>query len=184
VAAAGGGVNYDLAKPDVETAQEPFELEQLLVLFRELDPMRVLEVGVWHGGTLWHWLQGGRTVVGIDNAMAESDQWEEWALEAGSTLYLIQGDSHDPSVIVTAENCGPYQFAFIDAGHTYEEVKADWDAYGRMVEPGGLVAFHDIMPRADYGVDRLWAELKAGGHWLEISAGRPDYCGIGVLWML
>lgn len=37
----------------------------------------------------------------------------------------------------------PFRFVFIDAGHTYEDCKADVEAWSRLVEPGGVMAFHD-----------------------------------------
>jgi hypothetical protein len=32
---------------------------------------------------------------------------------------------------------------FIDGDHSYEGVKADWDAYKSFLEPGSIVIFHD-----------------------------------------
>lgn len=40
----------------------------------------------------------------------------------------------------------PIDLLFIDAGHSYEAVKADYDAWHRFVKPGGFIAFHDYMP--------------------------------------
>lgn len=177
----------DNVKPDIiDTAQVPFELERLLAIFGELDPPNgVLEIGVWHGGTLWHWLQGGHEVVAVDDEMRDADAWEEWALEAGSSLDLIQGDSHDPAVVEQVRAFGAFDFVFIDAGHTYADVSVDWQNFREMVAPGGVVAFHDILPRPDYGVDQLWSEIKAEGlPTVEIVEGsRPGYCGIGVVWL-
>jgi cephalosporin hydroxylase len=174
-------------KPKVETAQTPFELEQLLLIFNDLNPDRVLEIGTWHGGTLWHWLQGSRTVVAIDDTMYEASEWQQWAADAGSVLHLIQGYSHHPNVIARAEELGPYQFLFIDADHTYEAVRADWDNYEPMVEDGGIVVFHDFQPRQDYGVSVLWEQIKTetGARTVEISqrSDPPGFQGIAAVWM-
>lgn len=37
----------------------------------------------------------------------------------------------------------PVGFVFIDAAHDYEGCKLDADTWGRWLEPGGLMAFHD-----------------------------------------
>ncbi len=170
-----------LAKPPVETAQQEFELERLLGLVSEFGPRSVLEVGVWHGGTLWHWLQGGRRVVGVDDTMFEADDWRDWAEAAGADLTLLQGNSHDLQVIAPARAGAPYDLVFIDAAHDYQSVRTDWENYGPMVAAGGLVVFHDIAERAHYGVSQLWAELKPGRQTVEFWGGVPSYCGIGVI---
>ncbi len=171
-----------LAKPNVETAQDAFELERLLVLVDEFDPRRILEIGVWHGGTLWHWLQSGRTVVGVDDTMYDADDWRSWADTAGAELTLIQGDSRDGIVIARVAEHAPFDLLFIDAAHDYASVRADWLNFRTLVAPGGLVVFHDIAPRLDYGVSELWAQIKSDARTIEIHAGTPGYCGIGVLW--
>lgn len=172
-----------LTKPAVETAQDEFELAQLLKIVRDLNPMRILEIGTWHGGTLWEWLQIADTVVAVDNLMMARGEWERWARWADTDLHLIHGTSTDQAIVDAVASHGPYEFVFIDADHTYQSVKADWDTYWPMVTEGGIVAFHDIQPRAQYGVDQLWGELKTSGFkTMEIWGGTPNYCGIGVLW--
>ena len=171
-------------KPDVETAQVLFELDRLLDIFDAYDPAHVLEVGTWHGGTLWHWLQGGREVVSVDDTMFGAEEWESWALTSGSTLHMLQGGSQDREIVEQARALGPYDFVFIDADHTYNGVRSDWDNYRPMVAAGGVVAFHDIVSRPEYGVHQLWQEIKAEHPTVEIVEGsRPDYCGIGVVYL-
>jgi cephalosporin hydroxylase len=170
-------------KPLVETAQDEFELARLLQIVAEAAPFRILEVGTWHGGTLWHWLQNAATVVAVDDTMYEANDWQGWADSASATLELLQGSSHDPEIVERARALGPYQFLFIDAGHEYPDVKADWENYSPLVDEGGIVAFHDIQPRQSYGVSQLWDELKRERRSLEVWGGTEAYCGIGVLWM-
>jgi predicted O-methyltransferase YrrM len=37
-------------------------------------------------------------------------------------------------------------FLFIDADHSYEGVKKDFEMYSPLVRKGGIIAFHDIIP--------------------------------------
>ena len=157
-------------KPEIETFQTPFELEQLVTIFDYHGPAKTLEVGCWDGGTLWHWLQGSDTVVAIDDRMRRADDWRQWALEAETNLYLIQGYSAQANVVGAAGEHAPYDFLFIDADHSYDSVRRDWDNYSPMVNSGGIIALHDIIERPGYGVSQLWAELKSvpGTRWMEV----------------
>jgi cephalosporin hydroxylase len=173
-------------KPDVDTFQNPWELDQMLAVFERLQPARVLEIGAWHGGTLWHWLQTGETVVVIDDEMRMMDEWRRWADETDSILWLLQGFSQDPEVIDAARNLGPYDWVFVDGDHRYEAVKADWENYRDMVTPGGVFVFHDTQHpenKADYGVGQLWAEItqESDVRWLHIA--NTGHCGIGIVYL-
>jgi cephalosporin hydroxylase len=170
-------------KPSVDTAQTTWELEQMLQLVDTIRPDRILEIGIWEGGTLWHWLQRAQAVTAVDDTMRDPGpgEWLCWAEEAGTQLYLLHGDSRDPAIVESARRRGPYQFALIDADHTYQAVKADWENYRDMVE--GVVCFHDITPRPDYGVSELWGEIKAEHRTVEIVDGTGIYNGIGCVWL-
>jgi len=170
----------------VAVYQNPWELEMLLRVLTEEDFFEnVLEIGAYEGGTLRHWLNLAPEVVIVDDEMRNADLWEAWAEDQHAVLALLQGDSHDPEVIAKAEELGPYSFVFIDAGHTYADVEADWNAYGQM---GKLVGLHDILPRPGYGVSELWAMLKQEDRrWMEIChnvtlEGNEGPCGVGLVW--
>jgi predicted O-methyltransferase YrrM len=80
---------------------------------------------------------------------------------------------------------GPYGFCLIDADHSYEAAKKDWELYCDMIEPNGIVCFHDILSRHSYGVDQLWQEIKGNGRrTMEIvEDANSARCGIGAVWM-
>ena len=177
-------------KPLIETFQAEFELEQMVAAVERHDPETALEIGIWDGGTLWHWLQIAYEVVAVDDRMRRQGDWFEWAQEKHTELHLYQGMSNDPSVIEKVEQHAPYDFLFIDADHTYPSVLADWNNYSPMVKEGGLVAFHDIFARPGYGVSRLWGELTSteGCRYMEIrhnevQADNEGLCGIGLIWV-
>lgn len=170
-------------KPNVDTAQTEWELDRLLEIVKAASPKRILEVGIWEGGTLWHWLQIAESVTAIDDTMRPpgQDVWQVWAQRSNTELRLLHGSSRNQSIIGQAE--GAYDFLFIDADHTYESVAADWTNYRPFVRDGGMVAFHDIVPRPDYGVDRLWDEIRAHHRTVSIVDGNGRFNGIGVVYL-
>src|SRR6187551_415393 len=120
----------------VPCLQREAEFTQLLDLYRERKPMSVLEIGTYHGGTLYHWLQNaqsGAMVVSVDSYATEVDNrhlYDEWTPD-DVTLHVVEGNTHDPSTLAEVGKYSlSYEWVFIDAGHHYEEVKADWLNYG------------------------------------------------------
>lgn len=167
------------------------EFQVLLELYRRLDPANVLEVGTYHGGTLYHWLQNtrrpGAKIVSLDSYAVGVDNrhlYDDWTPDH-LKLVVLAGDSHDEETIARVWKHGPFDFVMIDAGHYYKEVKQDWERYGAMVKQGGLVCLHDILTHPAWPsieVGRLWEEIKKD-HWtLEIVADRDaEWGGVGVV---
>jgi predicted O-methyltransferase YrrM len=61
-------------------------------------------------------------------------------------------------------------------------VKADFEAYSPLVRPGGLVAFHDIVPdpgQEGMEVNRFWREISTRLPSAELVE-RPDQQGYGI----
>lgn len=101
-------------------------------------------------------------------------------------LTMICGNSMDPSVVERAQRLGGYDLIFIDGGHDYTTVKADFAHYGPMLNPGGVIALHDIAARDHPGVEEYWNELCAheADRWnfqeIVDRGNHTDY-GIGVV---
>ena len=162
-----------------------------LELYRKLGPSRVLEIGTYHGGTLYHWLRNARsgtTVVSLDSYAVGVDNrhlYDEWTPE-GVQLHVYAGNSHDQNTADEIAAHRPFDWVFIDAGHYYQEVLRDWELYGPMSRPGGVVLFHDILPptkqHPEIEVATLWEEIKLAHPTLEIIADRgAEWGGIGVV---
>jgi predicted O-methyltransferase YrrM len=174
----------------VPILQHEAEFAVLLALYRALDPARVLEIGTYHGGTLYHWLKNSHAftsivsvdsyAVGVDNR----DLYPEWNTESVDLTVLV-GDSHAAVTVEAVKVLGPYDFVFIDAGHYYKEVKADWELYRPMVRSGGILCLHDILTHPVWPsieVGRLWDEIKEDHLTFEIVADRnAEWGGIGVV---
>lgn len=183
---------YGPATP-VEIFQWQDEFEKLLDLYREMAPKSVLEIGTYHGGTLYHWLRNASAdtkIVSVDSYAVGVDNRElcrEWAREYDVALELISGDSRRKKTIEEVESHGPFDWIFIDAGHYYDEVRDDWENYRPMCSQGGIVAFHDILPPTrtwpDIQVAWLWKEIKAFGWTTEefIADPNAEWGGIGVV---
>ena len=186
----------------IEPRQNPLEIEELYRTVCELHPQRVLEVGTARGGTLYLWTQAATdnaTIVSVDLPMGdfggaypvEKVPFYQSFARPKQHLHLLRKDSHEPQTVAEVRQLfagAPVDFAFIDGDHTYDGVKADFINYGSLVRSGGMIAFHDILPRPDMPsiqVDRFWQELKAQYRTRDIigtdASGRK--IGIGLLFV-
>jgi len=181
------------------------EIRALYELVRGADVRQVCEIGTFRGGTFYLWCQAARrdaTLVAIDLpgdsslsgafSPARIEFYRHFARARSQQLYFVAADSHQPT---TAERMAALlggerlDFLFVDGDHAYSGVKRDFELYTPFVRRGGLIAFHDILPREEYpemGVHRLWGELKQRyQRCQEFIATEGEYAGfvgIGVLW--
>lgn len=152
------------------------ELAPLLKLLDNVKPKNVLEIGVYKGGTIMAWtfvsdlsariigvdLPGGEFGGGFD--ANESHAIKRLALH-DQVIELMAIDSHAKSTIMRLKKLAPFDFIFVDADHTYEGVKQDFDNYFPMLADGGIMAFHDIVKpnpknHPDVMVHKWWTEVK------------------------
>ena len=75
-------------------------------------------------------------------------------------LTLICGDSTKRETINKVSLLGPYDFVFIDGGHSYDTVKKDFQNYSKNLNKNGLIAMHDIFSDTVVGVPKFWKEIK------------------------
>ena len=184
----------------IEPRQNPEEIESLYKAVLELAPRRILEIGTARGGTLYLWIQAAiadATIVSVDLPGGEFGGaypacrvpfYQSFA-RSGQTLKLLRKDSHKVETraeVVKIFDNKPIDFAFIDGDHTYDGIKADFHDYGSLVRPGGLIGFHDILPRPDLPdiqVDRFWNEVRDKYDSMELigSEGSGRKIGIGII---
>jgi predicted O-methyltransferase YrrM len=174
--------------------QRPREILALLRILKQARPQRILEIGTASGGTLFLFTRiaaADAQLVSIDLPGGPGGggypSWKIPLFQAfplpGQRLELIRDDSHDPAVLSrVAELVGDrgLDFLFIDGDHSYDGVKRDFEMYGALINPAGLIAFHDI----DFGPDvrRFWDEVKVGRRFQEIRDDGGQTFGIGLLY--
>ncbi|MCB9849899.1 MAG: class I SAM-dependent methyltransferase [Phycisphaerales bacterium] len=133
-------------------------------------PGDIVELGAWKGLTTCYLAaacraRGAGRVYAVDTFEGTREHDTHYASignYGGSTLPTFRkmiaragvDDVVTPCVGYTTEVAEQYRFApiamlLIDADHSYEGVKADFEAYAARVVPGGLIVFHDYaMPDA------------------------------------
>ena len=177
----------------VPILQREWEFETLLHLYADKKPKRVLEIGTYHGGTLFHWLttHAPELVVAVDSYQTGVDNrglFREWAADAGSQLVIVEGDSMSADTIAAAAEHAPFDWVWIDAGHFEHEAQADWDNYGTLCAPGGIVCLHDILTHPSHPaieVEPVWRRIQKQGHLTRELIADPsaEWGGIGVVYV-
>lgn len=78
-------------------------------------------------------------------------------------------------------------FLFIDGDHSAHGVAADYELYKQFVRPGGIIAFHDVVPHPKESgceVNLFWDKLKEGldpEEYCEFIEESEGWAGIGVI---
>jgi predicted O-methyltransferase YrrM len=195
--ALSSGFNYLHIRLD--PSQIASEILQLLKLLRSNPPKTVLEIGTYRGGTFFLFSRVAAPdaiLISLDLPPSRSGlgypSWRRGLFrsfaKAQQKIELVLADSHQTVTVTRIQQLlGGRQldFLFIDGDHSYEGVKSDYEMYSPLVRNGGLIAFHDIVPRAPEracGVPRFWEELKMTRTVTEFVADwRQDGYGIGVV---
>lgn len=137
-----------------------------------------------------------QTFVGID-LEPENGRLLTALAPALVSVTVLQGSTRDQAVrdrLVRCLDGSALDILFIDGDHRYQGVRADFLEYRSLVRPGGLIAFHDIVPHRERpyelgaggpwsgDVPRLWREMRDHfSHWELIDDPAQDGCGIGVI---
>jgi predicted O-methyltransferase YrrM len=188
--------NYGSIRPGPRQVRG--EMLALLRRLAETAPRTILELGTYHGGTIFLFTRvaaQNATLVTVDMDAGDygGGYPRTWAPLLRSfardkqNIRLVRGDSHAVSTFARVESLlkEPIDFLFIDGDHTYEGVRNDFEMYEPLVRAGGLIALHDIVEgTADLvgGVPSFWSEVRSRFDAEEIVADRSQGgYGIGLL---
>lgn len=145
-------------------AQKVDELKHLICWVGDLEPKVILEIGSMDGGTLRAWRAVAPDAELLSISLTAGPHGGG-SVPPGIADHHLDADSHDPTTLgqITDILDGRFvDFLFIDADHSYEGTKQDFEMYSPLVRSGGLIAFHDILstdPPEGCAVKELWDEL-------------------------
>lgn len=140
-------------------------------LFRLAQGKRVLEIGSYCGRSTVCLAQGG-AVVSIDphDGRGTPEPRDTYAALSDNLRRYGVWDNVIPYVGTTAEIAptlqGKFGLVFIDGAHDLQSVRTDIEWAVKLLEPGGVIAFHDYRAgeTAELGVSQAVDELvQAGG---------------------
>lgn len=183
----------------IQPTQDKEEISQLLRILVKRKPKIVLEIGTSRGGTLFLFSRVAApdaNLISIDLPEGPfGGGYPIWKIPfygsfalANQKIHLLRMNSHNETTLRELESTLDgldVDFLFIDGDHSYEGVKKDFQMYSELVKPGGIIAFHDIVPHSSkigLGVDSFWLEIRDKYKHLEIVKD-PDQrkFGIGVI---
>jgi cephalosporin hydroxylase len=154
-------VDTVLANKFVIANQKRSEIIKLLRLVEALRPERLCEIGTAQGGTLFLFCQvaaPNARILSLDLGH-QAPQMRAYPTFArpGQAITCLAADSHAPATLAKVREWlggKPLDFLFIDGDHSFQGVDSDYRMFAPLVRPGGLVAFHDIVPdsRTRYGI--------------------------------
>jgi predicted O-methyltransferase YrrM len=174
------------------SCQIPEEIAGALEHMARTRPRVVCEIGTFDGGTsllLGRFLPGVERMLCID-LFVKNKSILQLLAPPGLQLKFFDMPSYALSTVqrvAGALDGRSIDVLFIDGDHRYEGVKQDFLMYRRLVRPGGMIVFHDIVEdrggRAwTGGVPRLWREVSPGHEHREFVHRRDqDGYGIGIL---
>jgi hypothetical protein len=114
--------------------------------------------GAWYGGRV-----AGQ--AGMDAIHRSVQERFEKQVRRGQVVILRKSSLEAAASLADQ----PLDWVYIDGDHTYEAVKADLEAFRRVVRPGGVIAGDD------YGVEGWWSDgvTKAVDEFAA-TAGQPE----------
>ncbi len=162
----------------IRPLQNPWEIGELMKRVREKQPRVIVEIGTAKGGTLFLFCQHAAddaTIISLDLPFGRNGggypKWKEKLYakfaKPGQTLHLMRANSHLDETRTRIEALlkgRKIDVLMIDADHSYEGVKRDYDLYSPLLADDGFIAMHDvILNRFDPEIEvhKFWDELKA-----------------------
>lgn len=187
---------FDFATAFLPPHQIRAEILAFLEFAATTRPRTVLEIGTASGGT--NFLLGAALPevtlkLGVDLFVQNKRLLHAFGRPNCQQVF-IDGSSRAPETLARVRAAlgeRPIDVLFIDGDHSYAGVRADHELYAPLVRPGGLIAFHDVVPdyHTRYGRDtgryagdvpRYWQEVRGGFARTKEFVADPDQDGLGI----
>jgi hypothetical protein len=98
-------------------------------------------------------------------------------IEASSTEFFEKWDQGERVTDVFGRGArlgGPISFCYVDALHSYEAVRGEFESVDRHLDSGGFVLFDDSSDSSPFGLKRLMPEIARSGRY-ELVHRNPNY---------
>lgn len=158
------------------------ELDQLVLHAAGKD---CLEVGSFKGLSAWGMAFSAKSLMCVDTFKANSAGQEQMqnyttfddfrrSVSRYNNVKWFPGTSAEAAASLT----DTYDFIFIDAMHTYEEVKKDIERWWPKLRSGGIFAFHDYnhhsFPGVKQAVDEIFGVIPESNICITLAWVRKD----------
>ncbi len=146
----------------------------------------VIELGAYEGRSTLVFARAGRRVHAVDawsRGLADQSAYGAGLIAPGEVLARFRANvrgaglehqitAHQGLTHVVAQAWQiPAAILFVDAGHTYADVKGDLEHWLPHLLPGGLLIMHDVLGDTFLDVTRAASELLSAGWQVTASAG-------------
>jgi predicted O-methyltransferase YrrM len=162
-------------RPHIGINQIDREIKRLCAILARHPPKTVVEIGTAGGGTLFLLsavAADDATLISLDLPPPAGYPRERQLFYRAfgrfrRRVFLLRSDSHEPGTLTLVKKRlrhRPLDFLFIDGDHSASGVARDYEMYGPLVRPRGIIAIHDIVPGANEkvgDVPSFWRKLKS-----------------------
>lgn len=148
------------------------ELFELVKIVDEINPQRILEIGMLVGGSLKIWeqlLPKNGLLIGLDiwPHIINTPSWD--FKNSDRDIRLIIKDSIDPTALeevkkILADNL--LDFLYIDGCHDIRHVQYEFLKFGSLVRKGGIIGFDDVYNVEGGAVRTLFQLVSHGNEWI------------------
>ena len=172
--------------------QSPWELADFIFALKEFEERtgkklkRFLEVGFASGitNTVLHKFFDFELIVAVDYFSSNINAANLHGNMLYKNLILLCGNSRGNFVLDSVGKLGKFDLIFIDADHTYEGVRADFENFSPFLSDVGVIGFHDVNCPDWPGVRKFWEECSSGEYFRSrefVELGYKLQYGIGML---
>lgn len=163
--------------PIAQESKASIEKEDLNIFLRSIQPYKlktILEIGTWKGHSAQVWIETFHPDIFI-TIEKDKEHDDSVVFENPNYHYMWQTDSQSDKTLEKVKNIvgeRQIEYLFIDAAHTYADVRRDFELYSPLVKDGGYIAFHDILYiDKNCQVKTLWEQLKRKYYYVECNIG-------------